>query len=284
MSKIILGTANFMQPYGALSQGSPVSFEEISQIMNVAEKRGIQSLDTALAYGDIFSVIPKEQLKKFHIITKISVLENPAHVIARLNELSSHYPYEAILIHDPANIRNVSKEHVQELINVLKGEFGHTRMGISVYDEEQVIDFCQHAVPDVIQIPLNPFNQSMNSETFRTLVEHNNIEVHGRSLFLQGILLLSVLPDFLRELQGHFDDFNQNIPNGITKLNALLKWALLEMSWVDSWVLGVASSDHLIKILDEVDEILSSKQKIRPLNFQPLYHPLVDPRNWENAA
>jgi len=74
VNKILLGTAQLGLHYGINNvQGKP-NQEQASEILDVAFKKGIQSLDTAEAYGnaiDIIGVYHKISKKKFNIISKL---------------------------------------------------------------------------------------------------------------------------------------------------------------------------------------------------------------------
>ena len=75
LNKIGIGTANFMQNYGILSHGKTMESTEVDSILKLAIGNGINTFDTAFAYGDFFSLI-NDQLPNLKIITKFSILDN----------------------------------------------------------------------------------------------------------------------------------------------------------------------------------------------------------------
>lgn len=278
LEKILIGTANFIKPYGILSRGHCLDPMVVRQIIEISKKNNLRGLDTALAYGDLFSVISSQNSDELQVITKISVLERPQDTIKILKQQKQKF--YAILIHDPQNLNNVNYQ-IKNLISSLKDEFDSPKVGVSVYNEDEVIEFSQHYVPEIIQIPLNPFNQSFNNESFKKMIEYNMIEIHARSLFLQGILLEKSLPKKLEVLSPYLEKFHQQIGHTCSPLNALLEWAQ-SLKWIDAWVLGVASAQQLEEIIYILSS-LSTVQCTNPLgNFEAVNHALVNPKNWNN--
>ena len=52
LHKIGIGTANFSQPYGMLSEGRLMEPLVISAVVDTAIEAGVDTFDTAFAYGD----------------------------------------------------------------------------------------------------------------------------------------------------------------------------------------------------------------------------------------
>ena len=76
--KIVLGTAQFGMDYGITNSEGKVKDKEISNILKLAESKGINYLDTAPAYGDAENIIGKHLLKykTFNIISKLPKQKN----------------------------------------------------------------------------------------------------------------------------------------------------------------------------------------------------------------
>ena len=51
MNRIILGGAQLGLPYGVLGNGEKLNALEIKDLLDIAESIGIQTIDTAIAYG-----------------------------------------------------------------------------------------------------------------------------------------------------------------------------------------------------------------------------------------
>ncbi len=269
LQKILLGTANFVKPYGVLSDGKSLSSETVSEILSYAKSMWLSGLDTALGYGNLTEVVPSQDLQGLRIITKISVLDDVHEAIQKLS--ATQIPYYGILIHDPQNLSQVSGGHIQSLMGGLKAAFPQTKLGISVYDSQEVYSFASHFMPDLIQIPLNPFNQTCKTGQFLNFIKSNKIEVHARSLFLQGVLLADNLPAGLAPLEPYWLMLKEKTKGNT--LSSLLNWAMAQ-EFVAAWVLGVSSVQDLEQIIDALQSQSSVPE------FQPVDHPLIDPRKW----
>jgi len=153
------------------------------------------------------------------------------------------------------------------------------KIGVSVYDMTEVENFHNIIVPDLIQIPLNPLNQTFNCTAFKKYIAEHKVEIHARSLFLQGVLLAKNLPASLKDLEPLWQKFNNIAGSYASRLQVILSWAM-NQSWIDKWVLGVSSLDDLEAIIQQV----SSSNNLVPTNLfdylKQSIHPLVDPRNW----
>ena len=269
LQKIFLGTANFVKPYGVLSDGKSLPPEAVSEILSYAKDHGLSGLDTALGYGDLTEVVPPQKLQDLRVITKISVLDDVQDAVHKLS--ATQIPYYGILIHDPQNLSQVSGEQIQELMAGIKNAFPQAKLGISIYEPEELYTFAQHFMPDLIQIPLNPFNQMCKTDPFVEFIKSNKIEVHARSLFLQGVLLADDLPTGLAPLKTHWLDLKKKTQGN--PLSSLLSWAMAQ-DFVSSWVLGVSG----VPDLEQINAALQNQLDV--LEFQPVDHPLINPKNW----
>tara|TARA_A100000171_G_scaffold39370_1_gene39027 strand:- start:5025 stop:5852 length:828 start_codon:yes stop_codon:yes gene_type:complete len=274
LNRIILGTANFTQQYGVLSS-KVLDREEVKKILEQAFQSGILTLDTAFGYGDMFHNFLSNVPKRFTINTKFSLKDDLKSVYENLKSLS-RYKIDVLMVHDPQNIQKVKQKSVRDFFNRLKEENIIRRVGISVYDEDEVNQFATLVCkPDVIQIPLNPLNQIFNHRKFKQYVYENNIEIQARSLFLQGVLLSSELPGALSPLKETIETLRKNLGSYPSVLSGLCAWAC-QNEWVNKWVLGVSSTSDL----DEICRSASGELKGTVLDLHASNHPLVDPRNW----
>ena len=198
LNKIAIGTANFVKPYGILGGGQTLSESELESIFKIANENSIHTFDTAFAYGCFLSVFKKNSgLEHSELITKFSVLDNFDDILEKIK----HYNYYALLVHDPQNIEKIEKAKLRKFLEQLKNENLVCKIGVSVYDVDDLERFKEITQPELIQVPLNPLNQKFLDDKFTDYVLSNAIEVHGRSLFLQGILLLDAVPEKLKGLE-----------------------------------------------------------------------------------
>jgi aryl-alcohol dehydrogenase-like predicted oxidoreductase len=77
MNRIVLGGAQLGLPYGILNGGETLSREAVARILDTAVSHGIDSIDTAIAYGQSETVIGETAQNRFKIISKLPPI--PSH-------------------------------------------------------------------------------------------------------------------------------------------------------------------------------------------------------------
>lgn len=185
-----------------------------------------------------------------------------------------------MLIHDPQNLKKIQKNKLNKFFDEVKKEGLVKKVGVSVYDFDDLHSFKEMRHPDLVQVPLNPLNQAFLDAEFASYVESRNIEVHGRSLFLQGILLLDKLPEKLKSLEPVWRIFTEARKAYQSHLEALLTWALSQ-KLVDKWVLGISSPNDLLEIVKCSKNIMNNSSSFQFELLKTIKHPLSDPRNWK---
>src|SRR3989338_7603158 len=281
LSKLVIGTANFTSPYGVMADDTSVNERGITEILKLASVNQIDTFDTALGYGDLFELGSKlnYDFSAKKIITKFSLLED---FNALINKLKNYgYQYHAMLVHDPDNLYKIDKNKFLSFVDQVKSLGISNKIGLSVYELSDIDNFKKFFTPQIIQVPLNLLNQTFLSDEFTDYVQKNNIEVHARSLFLQGILLAKKLPNKLYGLNNFWQEFVNKCSNYNSRLEVLLNWAFGK-SCIAKWVFGVSCVQDLEEIL-----LISKNIKIIKNNsifeeFKEVSEPLVDPRNWSS--
>ena len=138
--KIILGTANFGQQYGA-TNSQTLNDYEVFEILDYAQNLGITTLDTANVYGrseEIIGKFHKSTGETFKINSKLVNIENLTFVenmrqientIERLNIDS----LENLLFHN-INAINSDKPLNVFIEKVLESKYIKESMGVSIYN------------------------------------------------------------------------------------------------------------------------------------------------------
>ena len=71
MSALSLGTAQFGLPYGVANQRGQISLDDARAILRCAESAGIDTLDTAIAYGDSEDRLGEIGVASWQVISKL---------------------------------------------------------------------------------------------------------------------------------------------------------------------------------------------------------------------
>ena len=183
------------------------------------------------------------------------------------------------MLHDPQNLHKIDQQKLRGFFDCLREHDYVQKIGVSAYDLQEIKNFHSIKIPDIIQIPLNPLNQTFINDEFLDYINIHNIEVHARSLFLQGVLLSEHLPQELVNLRPLWKKFIEIVRPYQSKLKALLSWASTQ-DWVHKWVIGVSSSDNLQEIINYSKNIEVLDLLNHLIDFKNIKHPLIDPRNW----
>ena len=289
-SKLALGGANFGLDYGLANKSGKISESELSDILFFAQEARIEVLDTAHAYGDsesrIGSICDDAQFK---FVTKIgtevangsfdqNVTSSVKQSCRRLNQSRLY----AVMLHRPEVLLGDQGREVVRELQMLKEQGMVSKVGVSIYSPEILTAISGIFKIDIIQVPFNLFDQQILSSGWSDRLKSNGVEIHTRSVFLQGLLLMqrSNLPEyFIKYWLAHFDAWYKFLSyNRADALEVALKFAL-HQEWIDKIVVGVDSVSQL-KALMEIEK--SSE----PTDFPKLgcNDPnLINPSKWDLA-
>ena len=196
MSKIALGGVQFGIDYGVANNKGQVQIEEVQSILNYAKKNGVNILDTASGYGDSEEVLGKVGVDNFQIITKTTSIKQGVNGVVRifyqsLKNLKQKKAY-GLLIHDIGEIEHKQFDTLLIELARLKRQGLVKKIGVSVYNSQQIDYVLDNFSIDLIQLPINILDQRLiNDESLVKLKKHN-VEIHARSALLQGLLLMSI--------------------------------------------------------------------------------------------
>ena len=233
INKLALGTVQFGTDYGISNTSGKVSLKKVEEILEFCVNNGIDTLDTAQGYGDSESVLGNFDIKNFKIITKINknnILDNS------LEKLKVNSIY-AIMFHreddiDLDNWKVFEKYRSDKLVE---------KIGISVYSPDRLQYIIDNFNIDIVQLPLNLLDQRFIPMLVK--MKDKGIEVHVRSIFLQGLLLMKT-----ENINKYFDSI-KCIIDGIPK--PAISYALnfvKNIKEVDKMVVGVTSKKELENI------------------------------------
>lgn len=282
--ELALGTAQFGMAYGVSGRAGPVPMREVREILECAWNCGIRMLDTAPAYGDI-----EERLsgylgeRAFHVISKIPALpaQSTAAEAAGIVERSIHASrsrlgsnFGTVLFHRGADLL---ERHGDEIWRAASDEAARAgvRLGVSCYEPAEAIAMRERFPVAVAQLPGNALDQRLllNGAGDR-LAE---VEVHLRSVFLQGLLLLPQATAAAR------------VPSAAQPLAAWTAW--LSERGIDALhgALGIAKALPGVRYCvvgvdcrSQLEEIAAAWQNSAPLAAAVSTDDLdvIDPRRW----
>ena len=280
MEKIIPGAAHLRSRYGINKDYTPV--REFIKILKICNKNNIKKIDTALDYNKFGTQLTKSYLKGFNIISKIKFKkkinfhEYESNILESLSNLNKK-SYYAILHH---NIFEFSDKDIKlhiDFLNFLKKKKYTRKVGISIYNSKDLKKIKDFKSIDIIQFPLNIFDTDVID--YISLKKIKNVELHARSILLQGILVNNFKKGkkiFNINYKTLLDWENWCKNNNISKLQACLNF-VASIKKLDYIVIGFNKSKQLKEFLN----FRNKTSNIYPNIFKNINKKIIDPRKWK---
>lgn len=276
-----LGTVQFGLEYGVSNrQGRPAE-REVAAILGRAAERGVSYIDTAPAYGDAEILIGRHLPRghKMRVVTKTPalpdatidaryeqrVLDTLAASLDRLKVDAVH----ALLVHQSGDLGKPGWQRLVGAMNEVKARGWAAHVGASIYDIDQMELVESRFAPELVQLPFNVFDRRLSESGALARLKAAGIEVHARSAFLQGLLLMDPanLPEFFGPLREKIASLHHRwAKQGLRPVAGCLAF-MLQHAELDAVVVGVNK-------LAELDEIIAAVTAVNHVEFDPL--PSVD--------
>jgi aryl-alcohol dehydrogenase-like predicted oxidoreductase len=279
--KISLGTVQFGSAYGSFNPHGQLPLDQVNEILSIAEDGGVVMLDTARAYGEAEKVLAVLRApSRFEIVSKcpeLSAESDPVTALQAAFESSMTvlgvpqlYGY---LLH---NADDILIPGVFSALKELRDSGRVKNIGVSGYDVQKVRSYCDHYALSVVQLPANILDP-----WFENVVFPDSVEVHVRSVFLQGFLLSKTtnLPDHLKKFSDVLLQFHdQATVQGLTPIQAALL-PLLACSKITKIIVGTDAPCQFSEIL-QTEKFLRDRSSPVFGPYKGLSPDLTDPRKW----
>ena len=252
--KLVLGTVQFGLNYGINNQQGKPSDSSVKSILDKAYTTGITLLDTAEAYGDAQERIGLYHNKygnKFKVITKFSssVKNLPSNISDRvLNNIKilnidSLYCY---MFHSFNDFNNYFYEFEKDLC-LLKNNGFIQKMGISLQTNEEFEKILEFDNIDLIQIPFNLLDNSNKRNEILIKAKQKGIEVHTRSVFLQGLIFKNPTDKnpIVKSLKSELEILNRIANKSNCSMEELALSYCLHQKNINNIIIGVDSINQL---------------------------------------
>lgn len=261
--RIALGTVQFGLAYGVANQGGQVPLDEVRRILAAAKSHGMQTLDTAISYGNSEQALGECGVAGWQVVTKLPpihatcldvrvwVEEEIRRSLLRLNVTSVH----AVLLHRPDQLFGDQGADLLNALIQIQASGRTERIGVSIYAPDELEPlFALHPF-GLVQAPLSILDRRLVETGWLSRLQAMGVELHTRSAFLQGLLLMSGAqrPAKFSRWQTIWNEWDRwLVDSGLSPLQACLRYAL-SLSEVDRVVVGVESLAHLEEIMSALD-------------------------------
>ncbi|QTL34233.1 aldo/keto reductase [Pseudoalteromonas viridis] len=292
--KLALGTVQLGLNYGVSNISGQPSFEEAEAILALAQKSGIHCLDTAIAYGESHSVLGRLKHLTNHaqIVTKLPPFAGEQfdqqaiqvyldYIEQSFVDLKQARLY-GMLFHQASDLLKQGANQLCDALLEQKSQGNILKTGISLYGHDPISDLLLNRYVDLVQIPFNCFDTHFKHPSFVQQCKDNQIEVHARSCFLQGLLLMKpdAIPNYFSPWKKQILTFAQLAQAFKVPPSALAMAYVLREPHIDKLVVGVNSHHELEQLIAhyEIAQSLDT-QNLPDLSIEDAN--LTNPANWQ---
>ncbi len=263
--KLALGTVQFGLDYGITGKGQ-VSCDEVDRILTCAREAGIDTLDTAAAYGNSETVLGIAGVTGWHIVTKLppGLNESEDATAWMRRELDASLErlgvdsVEGLLLHRPEQLLGANGAALVAAMVEAKAQGRVRNLGLSIYSPDELDLIWPILLPNIVQCPYNLFDRRIETSGWLAKLSGAGIQVHARSLFLQGLLLLdpNELPSYFARWRPLFLRLQQWCAvHDLSPLAASTRFVLGNPA-IARGIVGVETADQLCEIVETVNGVL----------------------------
>lgn len=173
-------------------------------------------------------------------------------------------------------------ERLYQAMQELKRQGAVEKIGVSVYRVDQITAITSRFPLDLIQLPVNVFDQRLIRSGTLQHLKAKGIEIHARSVFLQGLLLTppDKLPVYFSPVQARIASYHQTLEKqGLTPAEAALGF-LSRQAEIDAVILGIDSLAQLERNAEDVQRRKGLDDFAPYAIDDPAF---VDPRLWPST-
>ena len=258
----------------------------------MAATHGFEYLDTASDYGQSESALGQATVAKtsFKIVTKTPGFPD-AHLRSEHKDVlitafrrslrrMGVDQVAGLLVHNANDLLKPGGEWLYAAMEELHEEGLVGRIGASVYGERQIAALLRRYPIQTIQAPLSVLDQRLIESGMLDELHRCGIEVHARSVFLQGLILASIEsigPEFAR-LRPQLREFlSACASRGLSARHVALGFVRC-LPQVNVMLVGVNSVSQLSELIDAADVRIDAAEWRRfALNDEQI----LDPSRWQ---
>jgi aryl-alcohol dehydrogenase-like predicted oxidoreductase len=253
-------------PYGVANVTGQVVPTDVRAILDLARRHGVDTLDTAIGYGDSEAELGRAGVDDFKIITKLPALPPDVRDVANwlLQQVQASMArlgvqrLHGLLLHRPGQLQGPHGQRLAAALATLRRRGEVERLGVSIYDPEELEPVLAVMTPDLVQAPLNLIDQRLIESGWLERLHRLGVKVHARSVFLQGLLLMprqARLEQFAAwtELWARWHDWQQ-AQGADAALNACLAFVLSHPQ-IERVLVGVDNPEQFAQLLQTVRQL-----------------------------
>ena len=280
--KFAIGTVQFGIKYGINNQDGIPTINEIKKILDLAISNNITMLDTASGYGDAEIKIGNESKQRFKIVSKFSHVNDDKSLEFQLRNSIKNTQSKSLYAYISHNANEIiNNNELWENLQKFKNKGLVNKIGFSLYEPVQLeILLRKKIIPDLVQIPYSILDRKF--EPFFDKLKKLNIEIHARSIFLQGLYFMNLnkLPQKLVDLKEPLTTINSYcVRNSISIIDFALNFVYKNNN-IDYVVLGIEKESQLKQNIDSIYNWDFDDTIFNIINTINVDSYLINPSNW----
>jgi aryl-alcohol dehydrogenase-like predicted oxidoreductase len=292
MSKIALGTAQFGLDYGISNTHGKTNENNVDKILQYAYNNGIDTIDTATQYGNAESVIGRctDNNHNWKIVTKTPHFSGSCidkvhskQLIQYFNKSMSNLKKKnvyGLLMHSCDDLFKHNGNLLFDEMKAFKSAGMVEKIGVSIYSSDQIDRILDNYSIDLIQLPINIFDQRLIDDGSLAKLKKYNVEIHARSVFLQGLLLMPFenIHPWFNPIIGTLEEFHsEGKKRGMSPLQLSIGF-VQSISEIDKIVIGV----NTLRQLSEIINIIPTRINTTDLSNMSIRNTaFINPSNWK---
>ncbi len=301
ISKYTLGTVQLGMEYGIANKSGKPDMGKSFDIMHTALAGGVNSIDTALLYGDSELVIgnflqeEKCDLEQMVLTTKFRISPDgnlsDKDIEAQIRSFAGHSLQRlkikripVYMLHNPKDMSHYGKV-VPETLKKLQKEGVIEKAAVSVYTPQEAEEMLKNDIYEAVQLPMNIFDtRFVNSGILKKLHSAGKV-VFVRSVFLQGLFFSDPagLKGSLREAEVPLRQLAGLAEREGMSIAQLALSYIRDMREVTSLVIGAETPEQVRENIELVEgpEISEKTRNEAYKLFDGMSVNILDPNNWK---
>ena len=272
--------------YGATNNFPPPSLNDVGEILEFAIDNNVRHLDTAASYGDSEEILGKIGVSNFVVTTKLPYIGNSPIVAKNWVELQIEGSLKrlrldtisTVLFHNCDDLLGGNGDLLWSELSAIKAAGTISKIGVSVYDEDELAKVLELYKIDAVQVPCNILDSRFRRSDLLDTLVNRNIQIQVRSIFLQGVLITEPLtrPQYFHQFNEYLEPWDTWIAQNKIDARSACFTSVDQFGCADFALIGVGSKSQL-------SELLVARQTTVNLDkdFSCPELRLIDPRLWK---
>lgn len=290
-SRLALGTVQFGLPYGVANTQGQVNYKQAETMLRSARTAGIDTLDTAIAYGEAETVLGHIGVTGFRLISKVPAIRETEGsvddwVVAQTEKSLERLRVpclSGLMLHAPDDLLGPYGKALARGMQRVRDMGLAERIGVSVYSPEQLAALADFLPLEIIQIPSNVFDRRFSETGWLDRLAAEGVEVHARSAFLQGLLLMppDLVPIKFAPFRPLINSWHRWLAGQVAAGRSAVQACLAHVASYPTVARIVIGADSAAQ-LEEIIAASTAVSQLAPTSLSSPDSPLINPSKWNN--